>query len=150
MPRHACPSTNRVAPAGYAAVNFRDWKASITDFGKSQKKPSEHSLQERQSSTSSIPYGECIATLPVGAPNCARASRSGWKEINFALTGRLPPACALSRELTGFKRYKSGQKCSPSRLFKSRPGVRDKMGEGSGAGTVAPDTALARTAAIGK
>src|SRR5271157_2304456 len=67
MPRHTCPSTNRVAPAGYASVNFRGWKASITGFGKWQKKPSEQRLQERQSSTSSIPYGAFIATLGVAA-----------------------------------------------------------------------------------
>ena len=33
----------------------------MSALGKRQKKPSEQSLQERQFSTSSIPYGECIA-----------------------------------------------------------------------------------------
>src|SRR5208283_6017034 len=61
----------------FASVNFRGWKASITDFGKWQKKPSEHKLQERQSSTSSIPYGECITTLVVMlvSAQCARVSQ---------------------------------------------------------------------------
>src|SRR5271165_201101 len=87
MPRHTCPSTNRVAPAGYATVNFRGWKASITDFGKWQKKPSEHNLHERQSSTSSIPYGECIATL-LWKPHIAQ-SRSQWMEGNELCSDRL-------------------------------------------------------------
>src|SRR5271165_1767211 len=84
MPRHTCPSANRVAPAGYASVNFRGWNASITGFGKWQKKPSEHNLQERQSSTSSIPYGECIDHPRSQKPQNAR-NRWQWRcgEISF-------------------------------------------------------------------
>src|SRR5271166_4640873 len=76
MPRHSCPSTNRVAPAGYASVNFRDWNDSITDFGRWQKKPWEQRLHERQSSTSSIAYGTFIATLGVTAQ--VAHCRSQW------------------------------------------------------------------------
>src|ERR1035438_7406128 len=36
----------------------------MSAFGRRQKKLSEQSLQARQFSTSSMPYGECIATLP--------------------------------------------------------------------------------------
>src|SRR5271167_1576557 len=108
MPRHTCPSVNRVAPAGYATVNFRDWKASITDFGKWQKKPSEHNLQERQSSTSSMPYGECIAT-PLRNPIFAQSQSQSREEYQLC-SDRLTPARALSREHTGANRYKSGQK----------------------------------------
>src|SRR5208283_4616326 len=108
MPRHACPSTNSVAPAGYAIVNFSGWKASITGFGKWQKKPWEHSLQERQSSTSSIPYGECIATLPVGAH--IAQSQSQWMDGNqLCSDGRLPPARACTSEHIGVNGYESGQ-----------------------------------------
>src|SRR5580704_16203778 len=89
MPRHPCPSTNSVAPAGYASVNFRGWKASIVDCCKWQKKPSEHNLQEGQSSTSSIPYGECIATLPVGSH--IAHSPSQWME-EFQLCSERPTA----------------------------------------------------------
>ena len=46
-------------------MTFRDWKASITGLGKWQKKPSERNLQEAQSSTNAIPYGEFIAHFPV-------------------------------------------------------------------------------------
>src|SRR5271166_6014041 len=77
MPRHTCPSANRVAPAGYASVNFRGWKASITDFGKWQKKPSPHNLQERQSSTNSIPYGECISHPRCRCPVARGTGSSG-------------------------------------------------------------------------
>ena len=71
-------------------MNFRGWKASITDLGKLQKKLSECNLQERQFSTSSIPYGECIATLFVGAPYRAdavcseRADCHGFRVIEEA------------------------------------------------------------------
>ena len=44
-------------------MNFSVWNTSMAGFGKEQKKPSEHSLQDKQFSTSSIPYGEGIATL---------------------------------------------------------------------------------------
>src|SRR5208283_5894883 len=108
MPRHTCPSVNRVAPAGYATVNFRDWKASITDFGKWQKKPSEHNLQERQSSTNSIPYGECMP-LSLLEPHIAQ-SHSQWKEgARPCSDGPTPTARAVASEDTGFNRYKSGQ-----------------------------------------
>ena len=82
-------------------MNFRGWKASITDFGKWQKKPSEHNLQERQSSTRSIPYGEFIATLPVEPHICAEPVAVDERGINLALTGRLPLACAIIRAAYG-------------------------------------------------
>ena len=98
MPRHTCPSTNKVAPAGYATVNFRGWKAAITDFGKWQKNPSEHNLQERQSSTSSIPYGECIVTLPV-EPQIAQ-SQLQWREGG--------PSCSAGPTATGSRCIERG------------------------------------------
>src|ERR1700758_394461 len=91
MPRHCCPSANRVAPTGYAIVTFRGWKASIADFGKWQKKPSRHNLQERQSSTSSKPYGECNRHPTAREPHVAQ-SQSVRIWVNLALRGRLPLA----------------------------------------------------------
>src|SRR5208283_1955669 len=38
---------------------------------------------------------------PRRSPISSRASRSGWKEINFALTGRLPPARAYQWSILG-------------------------------------------------
>ncbi len=42
----------------------------------------------------------------------ARIQCSGWRCINFALTGPTATNCALSRQHNGFTRYKAGQECS--------------------------------------
>jgi hypothetical protein len=51
-------------------VNLISWNASITVFGKWQKNPLEHSLQDKQSSTSAIPYGERIGFYPISLETC--------------------------------------------------------------------------------
>jgi hypothetical protein len=73
------------------------WNASITDFGKWQKKLPEHSLQARQFSTNSIPYGECIAITLVGAPYRAESVAVDERRSTLALRGRLP----LTRVIIG-------------------------------------------------
>src|SRR3569832_22086 len=62
MPRGFWPSTNRTAPAGYAAVNLIFSHASSDCLGRPQKKLSVRNLQMRQFSTNSRPYGDPTLT----------------------------------------------------------------------------------------
>jgi hypothetical protein len=63
-------------------VNLMSWKACITAFGKLQKKPLEHNLHERQSSTSAIPYGEFIASSLSRDPIATESlAMDGGKEV---------------------------------------------------------------------
>jgi hypothetical protein len=71
MPRGPCPSTNSTASLGYTVAYLTFSKACRVELDRSQKMRSARSLQVRQLSTSSNPYGEsthppCDANLSLG------------------------------------------------------------------------------------
>src|SRR5579883_2006158 len=65
MPRGAWPSTNNTAPLGYAVAYLMDSKDCKAPAGRSQKSRSARSLQVKQLSMISSPYGDNTAQPPV-------------------------------------------------------------------------------------
>jgi CRP/FNR family transcriptional regulator, cyclic AMP receptor protein len=102
MPRHTCPSTNRVAPAGYATVNFRGWKASIVAFGKWQKKPSEHNLHERQLSREcQQAYHKLRSFVVTSAPERITRLMLEWSHDDFKVATAKGIEVALTHDEIG-------------------------------------------------